>query len=149
MTGLVGRLELRTGRLELVNAGHVPPPRAGGAGHHTGACLPTSPFGLFAEAESHPPPSPRSSPATASCWSRTAWSSAAPPAIDTISAIGETADLQRERRSADFADSILRATGHALQDDATVMLLNWHGGRERQRNTTAGAEPARASDPLD
>jgi hypothetical protein len=47
-----------------------------------------------------------------------------------------------------LADSVLRATGPTLSDDATVMLLDWHGRHDRERSTVSGADPMRASNPL-
>ena len=78
-TGLLGRLDLRTGTLALVNAGHVPPTCAGpetsapiAAARWTcrWACSPTP---------STAAPTWPSSPATGWCWSPTACSSATPP----------------------------------------------------------------------
>ena len=41
----------------------------------------------------------------------------------------------------------LTAAGHALQDDATVLCLDWLGAHE-SRDSVSGASPALASDPL-
>jgi hypothetical protein len=35
--------------------------------------------------------------------------------------------------------AVLDATGGRLQDDATVMCLDWHGGPPRGRTSVAGA----------
>ena len=35
--------------------------------------------------------------------------------------------------------AILRATNGALNDDATVLCLDWHGGPVRERTTDSGA----------
>ncbi len=72
-TGLLGRLDLRTGTLALVNAGHVPP-FLYRAGTVTQLALPTNlPLGKFADAVTRAPTS-SSSGATGWCWSPTACS---------------------------------------------------------------------------
>ena len=35
--------------------------------------------------------------------------------------------------------AILEATGGALNDDATALCLDWHGGPKRERSTDSGA----------
>jgi hypothetical protein len=46
-----------------------------------------------------------------------------------------------------LADRVLEATGHELSDDATVLMLDWHGGHGRDRGSVHGADLARASSP--
>ena len=48
-----------------------------------------------------------------------------------------------------LADSALTAAGHALQDDATVVCLDWHGLHAEARDAASGADTLRASDPLE
>ncbi len=48
-----------------------------------------------------------------------------------------------------LADSALAAAGHALQDDATVLCLDWHGMHDESRDSVSGADPSRASDPFE
>lgn len=45
-----------------------------------------------------------------------------------------------------LADEVLEAAGRALSDDATVLVLDWHGDHDTERSTVAGADPQRASD---
>ena len=47
-----------------------------------------------------------------------------------------------------LADAALQAAGQALQDDATLLCLDWHGSHDTDRDAVSGAEPGRASDPL-
>ena len=47
-----------------------------------------------------------------------------------------------------LADSALAAAGHALQDDATVLCLDWHGMHDGSRESVSGADRSRASDRL-
>jgi hypothetical protein len=38
-----------------------------------------------------------------------------------------------------LVQAVLEATDGELNDDATVMCLDWHGGRPRERTTASGA----------
>ncbi|KGN42226.1 magnesium or manganese-dependent protein phosphatase [Knoellia aerolata DSM 18566] len=147
VTGLIGRLDLRSGELELVNAGHVAPFLLR-AGVVTTLALPADPpFGLFGDTRFRSTttalePGDRVVLVTDGMLERNA------AGIDLSVAIAETADLHPREAVRRLADSVLDATGHALEDDATVMLVSWHGGHHRRRSTFAGADSHRASDPL-
>jgi serine phosphatase RsbU (regulator of sigma subunit) len=147
VTGLIGRLDLRLGRLELVNAGHVAPYLARD-GVVTTLDLPADvPFGLFPETTYHSTlvglePGDRVVLVTDGMLERNAAS------LDLSTAIHETRALHPREAGRGLADSVLRATGYDLRDDATVMLLDWHGEHDRERRTASGADPARASEPL-
>lgn len=147
VTGLIGRLDLRIGTLELVNAGHVPPYLA-----RDGAVTPVDlpidlPFGLFPETtyRSTPlalEPGDRVVIVTDGMLERNAAD------IDLSAAVQDTRALHPREAARALADSVLRATGHNLSDDATVMLLDWHGHHDRERRTVSGADQRRASNPL-
>jgi serine phosphatase RsbU (regulator of sigma subunit) len=144
VTGLVGRLDLSTGVLHLVDAGHVTPylARNGDVG---AIDLPTNlPFGIFPETvyktcDLELQPGDRVVFVTDGMLERNA------ARIDLATAIRESSALHPREAAAALADSVLRATGHALRDDATVLCLDWHGGHGRSRTTSAGADVARAS----
>jgi serine phosphatase RsbU (regulator of sigma subunit) len=148
VTGLIGRLDLRAGRLELVNAGHVAPYLMR-EGTVSVMGLPADlPFGLFRETEYHSTvitlePGDRVLVVTDGMLERNA------AGIDLARAVFETRDLHPREAVRHLADSVLGATGDDLKDDATALMLDWHGGHHRQRTTSAGADPLRASDPLD
>jgi serine phosphatase RsbU (regulator of sigma subunit) len=147
VTGLIGRLDLQAGRLELVNAGHVAPylMRDGAVRMvHLPADLP---FGLFRETEYRSTmitlePGDRVLVVTDGMLERNA------AGIDLSNAMIETRGLHPREAVRHLADSVLRATRDELKDDATAMMVDWHGGHDRQRTTSAGADPQRASDPL-
>ncbi len=69
--------------------------------------------------------------------------------VDLPGAIHDTRDLHPREVVRALADSALAAAGHALKDDATVLCLDWHGQHDQSRDAVSGAEPARASAPLD
>ena len=147
VTGLIGRLDLREGLLELVNAGHVPPYLMRGGTVRTLALPADVPFGLFADTSYRSTvialePGDRIVVVTDGMLERNA------AGIDLSSAIHDTRDLHPREAVRRLADSVLRATGDDLKDDATALVLDWHGRHDRQRRTQAGADPVRASDPL-
>jgi serine phosphatase RsbU (regulator of sigma subunit) len=147
VTGLVGRLDLHTGTLELVNAGHVAPYLV--RGDDVGSVdLPADlPLGLFAEIEYRSTvvtlePEDRVVIVTDGMLERNA------AGIDLPAAILETRELHPREAARRLADIVLGATGDDLRDDATIMLLDWHGAHDRERFAVSGADPMRASDPL-
>ena len=147
VTGLIGRLDLRSGVLELVNAGHVAPYLARDGAVRTLDLPADMPFGLFSDQAYRSTrmalePGDRVVLVTDGMLERNA------AGIELSTASRETMPLHPREAVRGLADSVLRATGHDLEDDATVMLLEWHGGHERERSTEAGADPIRASDPL-
>ena len=99
VTGLIGRLDLRTGSLEMVNAGHVSPYLARGA-DVVALELPVDlPLGLFPDA-AYRSSTQSCNLVTGSSWSRTACSSGTPP-ISTCRRRSRTpAHSTRARRSA-------------------------------------------------
>ena len=68
--------------------------------------------------------------------------------INLPAVIAETMSLHPREAVRMMADRVLEATGDALNDDATVLCLDWHGGHGQDRASLHGAEPGRASDAL-
>lgn len=147
VTGLIGRVDLRAGAIELVNAGHVAPYLMRG-GTVSAVALPADiPFGLFADAEYHSvvitlEPGDRLLFITDGMLERNA------AVTDLAGAMRDTRELHPREAVRRLADTVLAATGHDLQDDATAMMVDWHGGHDRQRTVSGGADQVRASDPL-
>jgi hypothetical protein len=69
--------------------------------------------------------------------------------IDVRESIRDSADLHPREVVRALADTALSAAGHVLQDDATVLCLDWHGRHDETRDSRSGAETRRASDPLE
>ena len=146
-SGLVGRLDLRTGSLEIVNAGHVPPYLLRDGELTTLDLALNRPFGLFSDSiyrstQVTLEPGDRLVLVTDGMLERN------PAGARLPDSIRASTDLHPREVVRRLADSALEATGHRLLDDATVLCVDWHGLHDEVRESVAGAEPARASAPL-
>ena len=65
--------------------------------------------------------------------------------LDLIAEIGQTRALHPRETTRRLTDKVLQTCGPTLADDATLLVLDWHGGHGRNRATVAGADPSRAS----
>lgn len=143
-TGLLGRLDLRRSTLTLVNAGHVSPYLCRSA-TVTPVALPVDlPFGLFPETEYHSTdlplePGDRLLLVTDGMLERNA------AALDLPAEIRGALGLHPREATRHLTRKVVELAGAALSDDATVMVLDWHGGHGRDRRTTMGSEPLLAS----
>jgi serine phosphatase RsbU (regulator of sigma subunit) len=147
VTGLVGRVDLKTGVMHLLNAGHVTPYLAHDAGVNAIDLPANLPFGMFADTAFETvslelKPGDRVVFVTDGMLERNAAN------IDLPTAIRESASLHPREAATALADSVLEATGDALSDDATVLCLDWYGGHGQDRSTDAGADVKRASSPM-
>jgi serine phosphatase RsbU (regulator of sigma subunit) len=69
-------------------------------------------------------------------------------AVDLVAEIGRTRSLHPRETTRYLADAVLAATGGQLADDATLLVLDWHGDhgtRGGDRRTAGGADAAGAS----
>lgn len=66
---------------------------------------------------------------------------------DLPSLIVDTCDLHPREASRALVAAVLHAHGGRLQDDATVMCLDWHGTHQATRSADAGADLTEASAP--
>ena len=147
VTGLIGRVDLRTGSAEFVNAGHVAPYLVRES-RSVPLALPVHlPLGLFSDTayrtsrvDLHP--GDRLVLLTDGMIERNAVD------VDLPAAIAETRAMHPREAVRALADRVLQATGNELNDDATILCLDWHGGHGRDRQSHHGAEQTRASQPL-
>ena len=144
VTGLIGRLCLRTGSIELVNAGHVAPYLARGV-EITAIELPVDlPLGLFPDAVYHSTEvrlerEDRLVMVTDGMLERRA------AGLDLAREIRATRSLHPREAVRALADRVLEVAGGDLSDDATVLCLDWYGGHGQDRSSRYGADTARVS----
>lgn len=146
VTGLIGRLDLRTGSIELVNAGHVAPYVARGL-DVTPIELPVDvPLGLFPDTVYRSTQvmlanEDRLVLVTDGMLERHA------AGLNLAQEIRATRSLHPREAVRALADRVLEVAGGELSDDATVLCLDWYGGHGQARSSQRGADPARASPP--
>jgi serine phosphatase RsbU (regulator of sigma subunit) len=139
VTGLLGTLDLRTGALEVINAGHVGPYLARD-GRVRLLDLPAGPpMGAFLESTYDGTtvmlhPGDRLVLVTDGMLERGAAS------LDLPAELLRTRQLHAREATRGLADKVLDVVGPTLSDDATLLVLDWHGGHGRPRTTTAGAD---------
>jgi serine phosphatase RsbU (regulator of sigma subunit) len=145
-TGLLGRLDLATGILQVVNAGH-PTPLLIRDGATQAVELPANrPFGVlrhkpYQVAHIELRPGDRLVLLTDGMLERGA------AALDLSTRLQPLSALHPREVVRVLADLVLDVAGPVLPDDACLLILDWHGGHGTTRHTTAGAEPDRASRP--
>ncbi|MFG1777823.1 PP2C family protein-serine/threonine phosphatase [Micromonospora sp. NPDC049048] len=143
VTAVLGRIDLRTARCELLNAGHVPPLLVRD-GRATPVELPANfPLGMFPDeryrsGEILLTPGDRLVVVTDGVRERNAAD------LDLPAALREIGHLHPREAVRALSDAVLATAGPALADDATLLIVDWYGGHGPRRST-AGADTARAS----
>jgi serine/threonine protein phosphatase PrpC len=67
-------------------------------------------------------------------------------AMDLIAEITQTRAMHPREATRVLADNVLAVTGPTLADDATLLVLDWHGHHGRDRTTLSGADISLNSD---
>lgn len=143
-TGLLGRLDLRTGTLALVNAGHVFPYLCR-SGSLSKVPLPVDlPLGMFPDTDYRSTdlvlePGDRLLLVTDGMLERNAAD------LDLRAEMLATRSLHPREATRALTRRVVEVAGGALADDATLLVLDWHGGHGRERRTSGGSEPHIAS----
>ncbi|WP_231925091.1 PP2C family protein-serine/threonine phosphatase [Micromonospora purpureochromogenes] len=143
-TGLLGRLDLRTGVLAMVNAGH-PSPLLVRNGTVQPLALPVDPpfgvlrHGTYRTTDVPLRPDDRLILLTDGMLERGA------AGLDLPARLPGLTDLHPREVVRVLGDAILDVAGPTLPDDACMLVLDWHGDHGDNRSTTAGADPHRAS----
>jgi serine phosphatase RsbU (regulator of sigma subunit) len=138
-TALLGRLDLPTGELELVNAGHTAPYVARD-GRVRRLELPADlPLGMFEGSTYRSTTVPllagdRVVIVTDGMLERAAAS------VDLDVHIGRTRQSHPREATRELADLVLTACGGVLADDAALLVLDWQGDHDEPRRSMAGAD---------
>ena len=138
VTGQVARIDLRTGAAVIVNAGHPSPLRLRNGRVERVPLAADPPFGTVRD---HPyrvqqlplEPGDRLIFFTDGILERNTTS------VDIEAMVEAGAGMHPREAVQHLIQAILEATGGALNDDATALCLDWHGGPKRERDTDSGA----------
>ncbi|MBA9050560.1 MULTISPECIES: PP2C family protein-serine/threonine phosphatase [Streptomyces] len=139
ITGQLLRVRLDTGACELVNAGHPWPLRLRGARVEEVAVEVNMPFGVPAPV-TYQVQQLRLEPGDRLMLLTDGMCERAAASVDLAAIMHATrAEHPREVVRA-LTSAVFDACGGSLPDDATTMVLDWHGSRRGQRRTSAGSD---------
>jgi serine phosphatase RsbU (regulator of sigma subunit) len=138
VTGQVGRIDLHTGTASIVNAGHPLPFRLRDGRVERIELQADPPFGTvrghdYRVQQLPLEPGDRLFLFTDGMLERNTTS------VDVEEMVATGARMHPREAVQHLTQTVFEATGGVLNDDATAMCLDWHGGPARNRTTTSGA----------
>lgn len=144
LTGQLFRVELATGLVEVVNAGHVVPLLVRGGTPVEVKLDADPPFGIVVEAdyrlqEFRLLPGDRLVLLTDGMLERNAKDA------DVVGLLSEIGPLHPREAVQALTAAVVAASKEQLEDDATVLVLDWYGGPDQTRDASSGASADRAS----
>ena len=144
VTAVLGRLHLDSGTCEVINAGHVPPILVRDGDPQELALPRNFALGMFPETpftagEVTLRPGDRLVIVTDGMRERRA------AALDLSERLRTLTALHPREAVRALADGVLAVAGPSLQDDATLLIIDWHGYPERARRANAGADVSAAT----
>jgi serine phosphatase RsbU (regulator of sigma subunit) len=139
VTGQLVRVDLAACTAEIVNAGHPPPLRLRDGVVEEVALEADPPFGALPDAEFHAQvlelrAGDRLMFYTDGVIERRA------AVVDVRTVLAETRDEHPREAVQRLIQTAVSASGGELEDDATALCFDWHGGPRRDRETTSGAD---------
>jgi serine phosphatase RsbU (regulator of sigma subunit) len=139
VTGQVARIDLQTGTAAIVNAGHPGPLRLRGGRVDHVELEPDLPFGTVPDHDYRVQALALESGdrllfVTDGLLERNA------AGIDLTTHVLDSAHMHPRQAVQHINRAVLAATNGVLQDDATILCLDWHGGEPRLRSSAAGAD---------
>ncbi|SHN71090.1 Stage II sporulation protein E (SpoIIE) [Geodermatophilus obscurus] len=148
VTGQLLRVDLSSGTAAIVNAGHPSPLRLrNGRVQEIGLGI-EPPFGVV-PGRSFQPQDFQLQPGDRIIFLTDGMQERNAASLDVEVALRDTGDLHPREVVQELGAAVLRATGGDLRDDATMVCLDWYGGRPRRSDSVNGADaglvsPARA-----
>ena len=138
MTGQVGRIDLHAGTASIVNAGHPLPLRLRDGRVERVELQVDPPFGTvrghdYRVQQLPLEPGDRLFLFTDGMLERNTKD------VDVEHMVATGAKMHPREAVQHLTQAIFEATGGVLNDDATAMCLDWHGGPARDRTTSSGA----------
>ena len=138
VTGKVGRIDLRTRTATIVNAGHPLPLRLRDGRVDRVELAAEPPFGavpghVYREQVLPLEPGDRLLLFTDGMLERNTTS------VDIEAMVAAGAEMHPREAVQHLTQAIFEATGGVLNDDATAMCLDWHGGADRNRTSDSGS----------
>ena len=139
VTGLLVRVDLARAAARIVNAGHPPPLRLRAGEVEQVRLEADRPFGMqsggfYRVQQLRLEAGDRLVFVTDGMLERDA------AGVDIAAILNDSLNMHAREAVQHLTQEVLRASGGQLQDDATALCLDWHGGPPRDRDATSGAD---------
>jgi serine phosphatase RsbU (regulator of sigma subunit) len=138
VTGQIGRVDLRTGTAEIVNAGHPFPLRLRDGVVDEVRLEIDPPFGTTPGHRYQPQTLPLQ-PGDRLVFLTDGVIERRAAEVDVRAVLAAGRDQHPREAVQHLIQGAVRASGGHLEDDATAMCFDWHGGPQRERDTLDGA----------
>ena len=139
VTGQVARFDLAAGTASIVNAGHPLPLRLRDGRVEPVDLHADPPFGLVREHDYRVQELPLE-PGDRLMFFTDGMLERNTASVDIDAMVAGGAEMHPREAVQHLTHAILEATGGALNDDATALCLDWHGGPARDRTSSSGAD---------